>query len=431
MRRWHRFAIPLGLVALVFAVTGVAYAVNEPDPSDPAFLSPASADGIGGQRLAQALAAQGVRVQRMTRTSDALVAAYEGDATLFVPVPRVVHPDYLAMLRLMPATTRVVLVDPARQALDRAGIPLVPGSRRWAAQAVLPGCDVDEARAAGRAAALRQRYTGEGSRCYGAGVVRLSWQRIDLVVIGASDPFRNDRIGEHGNQALAAGLLGTRSRVVWLDLHKLEPPPGVSDEPGSPSGTPPSLGADPGYGEGEGEGEGTGEGDGTRGGQGETSDPDGTSGDGEGGPSASDVDDENPLWDAFPAWFWALLIQLALAVVLLALWRARRLGPPVTEPLPVTVRAAETVHGRGRLYRRAKARGPTADTLRATARERLAQLLNPAPDVSLADATAAATGRDREQIEDLLDGPTPENDDDLRRLQADLDALVEAIRRAP
>jgi hypothetical protein len=424
MRRWHRFTIPLGAAALVFAVTGVAYAVNEPDPSDPAFLSPTSSDAIGGQRLAEALAARGVRVERETRTSDALVSAYEGDATLFVPVPRVVHPDYLAMLRLMPPTTRIVLVDPTRQALDDAAIPLAPGGRRWAAQAALPECEVDEARAAGRAAALRQRFEGNGTRCYGTGLMRLIWFRSELVVIGASDPFRNDRIGEHGNEALAAGLLGAHSRVVWLDLHKLEAPPGVTDDPASSGGVPPSLGTDPRDG-------GSGEGEGSRGGEGEGSGSDGSAGDdAPGESSASNEDSENPLWDAFPAWFWALLIQLALAVVILALWRARRLGPPVTEPLPVTVPAAETVHGRGRLYRRAKARGPTADLLRAATRDRLAPLLTPTPEMSLVDAAAAATGRDREQIEGLLDGPTPESDDDLRRLQADLDALVEAVRRA-
>lgn len=426
MRRWHRFAIPLGVVALVFAVTGVAYAVNEPDPSDPAFLSPISDDGIGGQRLAEALAARGVQVERETRTSDALVSAYDGDATLFIPVPRVVHPDYLDMLRLMPATTRIVLVDPARQALDDASIPLTPSGRRWATRAVPPDCDVREARTAGTAAALRQRYKGEGVRCYGAGVMRLTLQRADLVVIGASDPFRNDRIGEHGNSALATGLLASHPRVVWLDLHKLEPPPGVTDEPGSSTGVPPSLGTDPRAG---GEGEGEGEGEGSRGGEGDASSG-GSSGEESPGDSASAEDPENPLWDAFPPWFWALLIQLALAVVLLALWRARRLGPPVTEPLPVTVRAAETVYGRGRLYRRAKARGPTADLLRAAARDRLAQLITPTPGMSLVEAAAAATGRDRDEIEGLLDGPTPESDDDLRRLQADLDALVEAVRRA-
>ncbi|MFD0741917.1 hypothetical protein ACFQ1L_08535 [Phytohabitans flavus] len=84
----------------------------------------------------------------------------------------------------------------------------------------------------------------------------------------------------------------------------------------------------------------------------------------------------------------------------------------------------------GRLYRRAKARGPTADLLRAAARDRLTQLLAPTAGASLVDAAAAAARWDPEQIEGLLDGPTPESDDDLRRLQSDLDALVEAIRRA-
>ena len=46
----------------------------------------------------------------------------------------------------------------------------------------------------------------------------------------------------------------------------------------------------------------------------------------------------------------------------LALWRGRRLGPLVAEPLPVVVRAAETTEGRARLYRRARARGRAAGT---------------------------------------------------------------------
>ena len=53
-----------------------------------------------------------------------------------------------------------------------------------------------------------------------------------------------------------------------------------------------------------------------------------------------------------------------VAVLLLALWRARRLGPVVTEPLPVVVRAAETVEGRARLYRRGGARDTAAEALR-------------------------------------------------------------------
>ena len=51
--------------------------------------------------------------------------------------------------------------------------------------------------------------------------------------------------------------------------------------------------------------------------------------------------------------------------VLLALWQARRLGPVVAERLPVVVRAAETVEGRGRLYRARRARDRAAAALRA------------------------------------------------------------------
>ena len=59
------------------------------------------------------------------------------------------------------------------------------------------------------------------------------------------------------------------------------------------------------------------------------------------------------IWSLFPPWtqraFWWLLV----VGVLVALWRGRRFGPVVTEPLPVVVRSAEVVEGHGRLYRRA------------------------------------------------------------------------------
>ena len=53
--------------------------------------------------------------------------------------------------------------------------------------------------------------------------------------------------------------------------------------------------------------------------------------------------------------------QLWLVVVLVALWKGRRLGPLVAEQLPVVVRASETVEGRGRLYRSRRARDRAAD----------------------------------------------------------------------
>ncbi|GLH95869.1 hypothetical protein Pa4123_11410 [Phytohabitans aurantiacus] len=427
--RWLRMAVPLGIAALLLTVTGITYAVEQPDPTDADFLSPASEAPIGGRALADALRAEGVDVHRTTSTLDAIGAAYEGDATLFVPVPGVSHPDYLRMLESLPASTRIVLVDPPARTLDTIAAPVAATGRRWAAKATEPGCALDEARRAGTAAALRQRYEADGERCYDAGLVRTRWSAAELVVIGANEPFRNDRAGEHGNRALAVGLLATKSTVVWLDLHELEEPPAQpvdppgSEEPERESSEDPSgegvVGGDPGSGE-SGEGR-SGNGSGQ------------SEGDGDNG-AAPPSEGRNPLWDAFPDWFWAILVQLALAALVVAVWRARRLGPPVSEPLPATVRGAETVLGRGRLYRRAKARGPTADILREAARQRTAALLRLEPDddgEALASAIAAHTGRPRDDVDDLLYGASPETDEELVALAADLDALAHEVGAPP
>jgi hypothetical protein len=176
-------------------------------------------------------------------------------------------------------------------------------------------------------------------------------------------------------------------------------------------------GDDPGAGTGSGDGSGNGTGSG----RGEDDDPQAG-----GGRSA--------LLDAFPPWFWALLAQLALAALLVALWRARRLGPPVAEPLPVTVRAAETVRGRGRLYQRARARGPALVTLRSAARDRLATVLSLPPDAdreAVVGAVAAQIDRPAEEVEELLYGSAPDTDEDLVRMAGELDALVHAVTAPP
>jgi hypothetical protein len=101
---------------------------------------------------------------------------------------------------------------------------------------------------------------------------------------------------------------------------------------------------------------------------------------------------------------WALL-QLGIAVLFVAAWRARRLGPVVTEPLPVVVRAAETVLGRARLYASARARATAAEALRSGSRARLAAFVHldqaAAPQV-LISAVAARTGTDPARVAGLL-----------------------------
>src|SRR5690606_25905753 len=99
--------------------------------------------------------------------------------------------------------------------------------------------------------------------------------------------------------------------------------------------------------------------------------------------------------DLLPSWTGPLAAQLLVLVAALAVWRGRGLGRVVTEPLPVTVRAAETTLGRGRLYRRSRSRGHAAAALRAgTARRAAARLGLPrtAGATDVIDALTRATG---------------------------------------
>ncbi|MCW3814703.1 DUF4350 domain-containing protein [Micromonospora sp. DR5-3] len=408
-RRWHRALIPLGLAVLLIAATLVFHAVDQPDPTDRGFLSPVATGDDGGSRLAAALREQGVTVRRETDPGRALVAASSSPTTLFVPAPELLHPATVAALTDLPVGSRLVLVDPPRRVLEQLDLPLLPTGARWATRATTPDadghpCPLAEATRAGTAAAERQRYAARDAtpvdRCYSGGLVRVPWP-VEVVVIGASDPFRDERIDEWGNLALATGLLGGTRPLVWLDL----PAP-------APAPTGPGWSPSPTAGHGNG-----------------NDAPPRDRGSSDDRPARP-----NPLWDAFPTWFWALLVQLALAGLLVVLWRARRLGPPVPEPLPVTVHSAETVLGRARLYRRAGALGPTAETLRAAALDRLLPRLNLPPDTPPAEVAArvaAYVGADPERVAELLHGADPTTDQELLELARDLDTLTRTVVAHP
>src|SRR2546423_4355566 len=232
-RRWLRLVIPFAVVLAVLIFTGVVHAMQEPDVTDPAFLSPGATAEIGGSRLAALLAAQGVTVDRVTKSSDALVAAYSGEVTLFVPAPSLMHAFYLRMLKLLPASTRVVLVEPSALTLAQGRLPVGGSADRWAPKAVAPGCDLPEARGAGTAGVYHVHYDevdAETAHCYGGALVATRYAPAEVMLVGANEPFRNDRIGEYGNAALATRLLAPHRPVVWLELHRTEAAPGLIDQ---------------------------------------------------------------------------------------------------------------------------------------------------------------------------------------------------------
>ncbi len=140
------------------------------------------------------------------------------------------------------------------------------------------------------------------------------------------------------------------------------------------------------------------------------------------------------IWALFPGGAHRAFGWLLVLGVLLMLWRGRRLGPAVTEALPVVVRAAEVVEGHGRLYRRAGARDRAAAALRGAALTRLvahAGLPRGAPTEQVVASAAAATGRPGYDVGHLLGGPAPADDAGLLRLAIDLDALEAAAGVPP
>lgn len=108
----------------------------------------------------------------------------------------------------------------------------------------------------------------------------------------------------------------------------------------------------------------------------------------------------------------------------------RRLGPVVSERLPVVVQGSESTRGRGKLYRVSRAQGRAAAALRAATAERLAKRLGvprSGSNVALITAIANASTYDSLYLEDLFYGPAPTSDADLVLLANNLSALESEI----
>lgn len=97
--------------------------------------------------------------------------------------------------------------------------------------------------------------------------------------------------------------------------------------------------------------------------------------------SARQVDGEESLVDLIPTWVKLAAAQLIVALVVFALWRARRLGRPVAEPQPVKVASSELVAAVGGLLQRTGSPQHAAEVLRADLRRDLNVRFGLAPDL--------------------------------------------------
>jgi hypothetical protein len=126
------------------------------------------------------------------------------------------------------------------------------------------------------------------------------------------------------------------------------------------------------------------------------------------------------------------LWQLVVAFVLLALWRARRLGRPVTEPQPVQLPGAELVVAVGNLLQRAKGRGQAAGLLSDDLRRSLAERLGlppSAPADQVADTVVERTGIPRERVLRTLAPATPRDEAELVALSQAVDTIRREVIR--
>jgi hypothetical protein len=213
-------------------------------------------------------------------------------------------------------------------------------------------------------------YPGEDGCFRGEHGALLAGTGSGVVLLGASDAISNDQVLRADNAAFALRLLGQHDRLVWYV------------------------------------------------------------------PSLDDLvaDDGVSLTTLLPRWLRPGLLLAAIAALALLLWRARRLGPLATEPLPVVVKAIETTRGRGRLYRKAGDRAHAAEALRSATRTRVADRLRlgsrPDPGTLVRDL-ARHTGRPVEEIDRLLGpgAPAPATDHDLIALAGRLAELDREVRR--
>jgi hypothetical protein len=132
-----------------------------------------------------------------------------------------------------------------------------------------------------------------------------------------------------------------------------------------------------------------------------------------------------------PPWFQPGLVLGTSAVLLLCLWRGRRLGRLVTEPLPVIVRAVETTESRGRMYRKTRDRTRALAVLQQATRRRLASYLGLSASSGISNvaaASAAVSGRDYHDVLRLLDVPATHDDSSLLDLANALSTLEKEVR---
>ncbi|MEZ2389020.1 DUF4350 domain-containing protein [bacterium RCC_150] len=364
---WHRHKAwtILGLLVVVLGVITVAQYPSNPDASPLSARNPAP---NGAMAVVEVLRQQGVMVTESGSYATTMtLLSTKPNATVLL-YDQNAYLDSEQLRRLSGSAARVVVVSPGLRTLTglsseirHAGV--VPGNT----STLDAGCGQADALAAGRISGKNGfLYTGGAQICFrpgrNDGGMYAASADGRLVVLGSTALLSNDLLQQEGNAALAFRTLGPAPDLVWYL-------PGLGDVPST--GKPPTL------------------------------------------------DELAPPWLGFLG-PWLLVVAL-LAV----LWRGRRLGPLVFEPLPVVVKAAETAEGRARLYQDSHAIGRAANNLRAGTLGRLAKHFRLGPEAGVDAVIVAAALKLNRPVQELawLLERQPQTDSELVRWAQSVEKL--------
>ena len=373
------------ILAALFAVI-VALSIVRRSDADEILLSANNPGPDGARATAEVLRSRGVDVRQETTLGGARITD-PGETTLAVVLPSTLADYQIESILSYPGEIVFVGVSPdLLAAID----PRLEWYETGESTLRTPGCDDPDAIAA-------ERITSDGTEVAAPGIpgasvcfpgegeggpyvsLDVDGRRITLLA-NATLPM-NDHLTEFGNAALTFRTLGRHPNLVWYLGSYYD------------SSTLTYTGS---------------------------ADPD------------SGAGAEVSAADILPPGTGDAVYALVLAVFVAAIWRGRRMGPLVTESLPVVVPSSETTRGRARLYRRARAYGRAAASLRAAAAERMGRRLGvprggDAP--SLVRAVAHATGRDPMAIEQLVFGAPPGDERAMMILVQELDTLERQVHR--
>ncbi|MGV0644749.1 DUF4350 domain-containing protein [Mycolicibacterium sp. XJ2546] len=360
------------VVVALIVISGVALLTTYlTTPTPGARMDPASTSADGARALVSLVRDRGVEVVEASDIAAVEAAARPDTLVVVVQTYFLIDEEIMHRLAALPGDRLVV------QPISRTREILAPEVKRSGTTDYgndAPGCDLREATRAGSVQfGMSDAFEAAGdiavTRCYGGALVRYTADGRDITVVSTADFMTNSELLKEGNAALAMNLVGTNPRVIWYA-------------------------------------------------------PQQTEGESDGAASLFDMIPDRVNW---------IVWQLCLVVLLLAIWRGRRIGPLVAEKLPVVVRASETVEGRGRLYRSTRSRDRAAEALRTAAVQRMSPRLGLGPgadQTAVVQSVSERCGQPPQTVAYSLFGPAPADDTQLVNLARELDNIERQVAQS-